>query len=310
MDCSVIITTFNRARLLADTLRALAAQVVPQTLRWEVVVVDNNSRDTTRETVLGFSKTSSVSVRYSFEPKQGVGFARNSGIDVASGDVILFTDDDILPNTDWVSRTLETMAASGLDGVGGRVLPRWESEAPSWLLARSDLRMWLSLAEEDTALLLAYPMVPSRRIVGASMAFRRGVFEELGRFDPALGHRGARLYGGEEVDFVNRLLLANKRIGYDPSIVVYHRVDASRLRKSFFLRRFFDHAAGEAKPVVSKDVAAILGVERWRYRRLVSDAGRTLVHTVLRRPDAFSLQLDLAAMAGTIWGSVTGLRYR
>jgi glycosyltransferase involved in cell wall biosynthesis len=293
-----------------ETLRAVAAQVVPQTLRWEVVVVDNNSSDTTRETVLGFSETTSVSVRYKFEPKQGQSVARNSGIAVAGGDVILFTDDDILPKSDWVAKTLATMATAALDAVGGRVLPRWEDEPPPWLLARRDLLRWLALTEEETAGLLAYPMVASRRLVGANMAFRRRLFEEYGVFNSALGHRGTRLYGGEEVEFINRLLLANKTIGYDPSIVVYHRIDATRLRKSFFLRRFFDHAVGEAKLVMRKDVAMMLGVERWRYRHFVSAAWRALVHTGLRRSDAFALQLDLATEAGEIWGSFVRAYHR
>lgn len=302
MDCSVVIATYNRAGLLADTLHSLEAQQVPGGLRWEIVIVDNNSRDQTREVVGRFSKTSSLTVQYAFEPRQGQSFARNLGIEVADGAVILFTDDDILPNPDWVPRMLSSIATGDLDGAGGRVLPRWEAEVPRWLSSRPDLRTWLALAEEDQACMLTYPLLVTRRIVGASMAFRREVFEEFGGFPTALGHRGARLYGGEEVEFVNQLLLKKKRIGYDPSIIVSHRIGADRLSKSFFLRRHFDHACGEAR-FLSRERHAVLGVSPWQYRQLLSAAWTTMVHTVLRRPDAFSLQLGLAIAAGSIWGT-------
>jgi GT2 family glycosyltransferase len=269
-----------------------------------VVVVDNNSRDATREVVRDFSKTGSVPVRYEFEPRQGQSFARNSGIEAAKGAVILFTDDDIFPDPDWVSTMLSVMTTASLDGAGGRVLPRWEAEVPRWLSGHRDLLSWLALVEEDKACMLEYPLSPTRRIVGASMAFRREVFEEFGRFQTSFGHRGARLYGGEEVEFVNRLLIKGKRIGYDPSIVVHHRIAASRLRKSFFLRRHFDHACGQAQHLPHANGAGVLGVQRWRYRHLLGSAWTALMHTGLRRPDAFSLQLDLALEAGMIWGSL------
>jgi glycosyltransferase involved in cell wall biosynthesis len=304
VDCSVVITTWNRARLLVDTLHALAAQRVPPTLQWEVVVVDNNSRDETRETVRRFSQTSRMRVRYAFEPRQGQSFARNSGVEAADGAVILFTDDDILPHPDWVPAMFNVIARGNLDGAGGKVLPLWEAEPPRWLSGRRNLRAWLALVEQDEACALEYPLLGTRRIVGASMAFRRVVFDEFGRFDTTLGHRGTRLYGGEEVEFINQLLSKGKRIAYDPSIVVHHRIGADRLRKSFFFRRYFYEACGRARLLSRPDHAGILGVDPLWFRRLARAAGRTTLHTVLCRPEAFSLQLDLAHEAGLIWGSL------
>jgi glycosyltransferase involved in cell wall biosynthesis len=304
VDCSVVITTYNRARLLADTLRSLSAQQTPRTLRWEVIIVDNNSRDETKEVVQRFRETASLTIRYEFEPRQGQSFARNRGIEVAEGAVILFTDDDILPNPDWVSTMLRTIVIDHLDGAGGRVLPLWEAPVPRWLSSRGDLLPWLAVLEDDKACMLEYPVALHGRVVGASMAFRREVFEEFGRFLTNLGHRGSRLYGGEEVEFINRLLLKGRPIRYDPSIVVRHRIGANRLRKSFFLRRHFDHACGQAQFLPGESGGKILGVGRWRYRLLMKSVWTTVMHTALRRPDAFSLQLALALDAGWIWGSL------
>jgi len=305
VDCSVVIATYNRAHLLVETLRALDAQQVPPTLQWEVIVIDNNSSDRTKETVRRFGETSHVAVRYEFEPRQGQSFARNAGIEAAKGAVILFTDDDILPNRTWVSGMLSALTIDHLHGVGGRVLPQWEAALPGWLSARPDLLSWLALVEEDTACLLEYPLSPTRRIVGASMAFRREVFEEFGLFQTSLGHRGRRFYGQEEVEFIHRLLQKERRIGYDPSVVVHHRIGASRLRKSFFVRRYFDHACGQARHGSSSSEMGIRGVPRWRFRHLLRSTGEALLHTGLRRSDAFTLQLALALEAGTIWGTMT-----
>ncbi|HKW93341.1 MAG TPA: glycosyltransferase [Methylomirabilota bacterium] len=301
LDCSVVITTWNRARLLADTLHALAAQRVSPTLKWEIVVVDNNSSDETKETVRRSGETSRMRVRYVFEPRQGQSFARNSGVEAADGAVILFTDDDILPRPDWVPAMLNTITRGDLDGAGGRVLPLWEAEPPRWLYGRRHLLTWLALVDEDEACALEYPLMGTRRIVGASMAFRRDVFEEFGCFDTTLGHRGTRPYGGEEVEFINRLLRKGRRIAYEPSIVVHHRIGVDRLRKAFFLRRLFYEACGQAR-LLSREGQA--GIDPLRYRSVARAAGRTTLQTLLRRPEAFSLQLELAYKAGLIWGSL------
>ena len=151
MDCSVVITTYNRAKLLADTLLSLADQQVSPAVRWEVIVVDNNSRDETEDVVRRCSETTSLRIRHVFEPRQGQSFARNRGIEAAEGAVILFTDDDIIPNPDWVSAMLRAIDADDCEGAGGKVLPLWEGEVPSWLSGRSDLLSWLALVDSDEA---------------------------------------------------------------------------------------------------------------------------------------------------------------
>jgi glycosyltransferase involved in cell wall biosynthesis len=295
VDCSVVIATYNRAGLLADTLRALEAQQVPATVRWEIVVVDNNSRDATRDVVQRFRKTAAVTVRYEFEPRQGQSFARNRGIESTAGGVVLFTDDDIIPEPNWVWGMYTTIATGGYDGAGGRVLPRWEAEVPRWLVGRRDLQSWLALVDTGQPGTLEYPLVEANRIVGASMGFRRELFEEFGLFPTSLGHRGARMYGGEEVVFINRVLFKGRRIRYDPSIVVHHRIRADRLRRSFFLRRNFDHGCGQAQLVPPEQRPGLRDV----LRTLRVAAARTLRGD----RDALSLQLVLATELGMVWGS-------
>ena len=208
MDCSVVIATYNRSDLLADTLRSLCAQqVVPRALQWEMVVVDNNSSDTTRETVRRFGETSSVPIRYEFEPRQGQSFARNSGIEAAKGAVILFTDDDILPDRGWVSGMLDALTTDRLDGVGGRGAAAVGGGRAA--LALEPSRLAVVVGPRRGRQRRAGWNIRSRLHVESwapAWRFRREVFEEFGRFQTSLGHRGRRLYGEEEVEFIHRLL--------------------------------------------------------------------------------------------------------
>ena len=112
MDLSVVICTYNRASSLAVTLEALLMQEATPSLRWEVVVVDNNSSDHTREVVEGFAARNEIRVVYTFEPNQGQSHARNTGVKVAHGDVIAFTDDDVIPERNWVAHLVAVFAKS------------------------------------------------------------------------------------------------------------------------------------------------------------------------------------------------------
>ena len=196
MHLSVVLATWNRARLLAGALEALAAQEVPAGLAWEVVVVDNNSSDSTAGVVDGFANAA-VRVRRVFEPEQGLSHARNRGVREARGAIVAFCDDDVLPAADWVAGIPAAMDRWSADGVGGRILPRWEAPPPSWLTENRRLLRQLALMDWEGSGLLALPLAPNPQVWGANMAFRREVFDRVGLFDPrrGLSGRAAITYG-------------------------------------------------------------------------------------------------------------------
>ena len=300
MDSSVIIATYNRARLLRQTLASLGTQVLPAGLDWEIVVVDNNSKDDTREVVDSCARQSGIPIRYVFEGRQGKSFALNSALPISRGRILAFTDDDITPRHDWLQATLGAIHSGKLDGVGGKVLPRWEVEPPGWLRQRPHLLVWLAMLDNEERRLLDYPITNQCRLVGANMAFNRALFDEFGDFNTSLGHHGKRLYGTEETELIHRFLKGGKRIGYDPDIVVYHHVGRARLTKRFFLKRLFYQAVADA---VMTDAGApfVRRAERWRYRHLAGSFVSVLARTVARRGDAFECQLDFSKELGTLW---------
>src|SRR5262249_27766746 len=136
MDVSVIVCTYNRAGTLGGTLRALDEQLVPPGLKWGLLVVDNNSADTTRGVVEAVAAGARIDVRYVLEARQGLSHARNAGIARAGGAIVAFTDDDVSPASDWVASVAAVVRETGADIVGGRILPRWEHPPPPWLVDR------------------------------------------------------------------------------------------------------------------------------------------------------------------------------
>jgi glycosyltransferase involved in cell wall biosynthesis len=301
-EVSVVIGTFNRAHLLEDTLKVLGSQHCPQSLRWEIVVVDNNSTDATRQTVTAFSRTAPVPVRYVFEPRQGLSHARNRGIQEAHGFTIAFTDDDVIPTPDWIVGVSAALARWRADGVGGRVLPRWEAPPPEWLLRNPRLLSRLAIMDFEGARLLTLPTHGLPRVWGANMAFRRHVFDKVGVFDPRRGMTGQKFFRGEEVDLINRALESGLRIAYDSTLTVFHRIGPERMQKAYFRKLFFDLAEGEVASLPPPPRAMPLGAPFWSYRMAVLAFWKFVALSVLRHPDAFDRQLDWLYSAGRLWG--------
>ena len=102
MQITVILCTYNRCQSLARALNSLAASILPETIEWEVLVVDNNSSDQTKAVVSDFACRHPGRFRYRFEPQQGKSYALNAGIGEARGDILAFMDDDVTVEPVWL----------------------------------------------------------------------------------------------------------------------------------------------------------------------------------------------------------------
>jgi glucosyl-dolichyl phosphate glucuronosyltransferase len=302
VQVSVVIGTYNRACLLEGTLKALASQEVPDSLSWEIIVVDNNSRDATAEVVRTFSKTTATPVRYVFEPRQGISHARNRGIQEAAGSIIAFNDDDVLPAPDWVARLPAAFHRWDAQGLGGRILPLWETPPPGWLAENGDLLARLAIMDFDADGPLTLPLVGRPQVWGANMAFRRELFERVGDFDPRLGVVGMRLFRGEETDLVRRALERGMKIAYDASLTVYHRIGADRMRKAYFRRLIFDDGQCKALVAPVARVPCFLGAPLGFYRVALTGFWKWLGLLLLRRKGAFDEQLSWLGAIGRLTG--------
>lgn len=212
MILSVIIATFNRSKNLIDVLDSLQKNSVPPTVSWEVVVVDNNSTDSTRDVVSDCQRHGALPVRYLFEGRQGKSIALNTGIKESHGSILAFTDDDCIVDDRWIASIVKEFETDPtLAGIGGRV----------GLYNKNDMPTTIRTMEEHIPLGCASFDQIFALIVGCNMAFKRSVFDTVGGFDPYLGP-GTKALTTEDPDFVYRVYRQGFRLQYTPDVFVYH----------------------------------------------------------------------------------------
>jgi glucosyl-dolichyl phosphate glucuronosyltransferase len=254
---SVIVCTFNRCGSLVDTLESLNAMEVPEHIDWDVLVVDNNSTDQTRECVEMAARKSRVSVKYLLERKPGQSHARNLGIASTDKEFIAFTDDDVLVNRDWLKTIVDTFETYGADCVGGKIIPQWSENRPSWL--GDNLLNVLAMLDFGDTLFEFDPVRDQRILFGANFAFRRQALIRTGAFNVKLGKTGD-FGGGEDKEMFEKLRLSGGKAVYNPAIVVLHKVFPDRLKKTYF--RKWHYAAGKDRAQQKKKSRyTFLGIE-------------------------------------------------
>lgn len=285
---SIVLSTFNRRDQLSRSLDALLA-LAPEPAH-EIIVVDNNSSDGTRELVQA-RRAAHSRLRYIFEPTQGLPHARNAGILAAAAPVVAFTDDDVQVPPHWVARIQETFDAHPeVDVIGGPVRPIWPATVPSWL-TRRQLGPF-ALGERGDVPMRVHAGNASPCLVGANFAFRRQVFDRVGLFDPAYTK-------SQDREIQMRLWRAGGQGLYVPALAIDVEIPPDRLTKTYFrywyrtygrfhskmrLLDTIDHQ-GRLMPAPRR---SLLGVPPFLYRELIGSVGRWLAgHARLDGDSAF-----------------------
>jgi glycosyltransferase involved in cell wall biosynthesis len=243
MKVSVVLCTYNRCQSLARALESVAASQLPDSVDWEVLVVDNNSTDNTRAVASEFCLRHPDRFRYLFEVQQGLSNARNAGIREARGEIIAFMDDDLIVEPTWLKNLTAPLQNGLWVGAGGRVCPPEDFVQPKWLTLDGGIM-------DSSGVLALFDAGASackleRPPFGANMAFRKSMFKKHGGFRADLGRCGDSLIGNEDTDFGSRLLAADECLVYEPSAIVHHPVTKERLTKKYFLAWWF--AYGRAR---------------------------------------------------------------
>jgi glucosyl-dolichyl phosphate glucuronosyltransferase len=296
MSVSVIVCTYNRWKLLAAALASLAVSTLPTSFEWEVIVVDNNSADKTREVVEDFCQRYPRRFRYVSEVQQGVSHARNAGIRESRGDVVAFMDDDVTVGPEWLWNLTAALHTGEWTGAGGRIIPVWHGDPPKWLpierLQLSGPFVAFDLGSEPGP--LAEPPF------GANMAFRKEAFEKYGGFRTDLGRRANSLLSNEDTEFGRRLLKSGERLRYEPSAVMLHPVYENRLQKKYLLAWWFAKGRADiAELGVQPETKWFLaGIPLYLFRRLTAWTLRWLIATNAAR--RFSCKMSVWNIAGQI----------
>jgi len=231
---SIVIPTFGRPRGLARLLNSLAPQIAGRLGR-EVIVVNDGSEESAYDAILNRHRgwvTYIVS-----EKNRGPSAARNSGAKAASGDFLVFIDDDCAPPMDWLDRLTRLLALdSNLDAIGGTTRPL-ESQHPDWfekLLIEGGCHPNPVFYEDQLIVM-----------VSACLAVRRTVFDTLGGFVEKVTPLA------EDRNLTTRLRVAGAKCTIEPSWFVYH--DMSSTPKQHF-RRYFNYGRGVKKAIALEAV--------------------------------------------------------
>jgi len=246
---SVVICTYNRAQNVADLLEGLLMQETAPDCPFEILVVDNNSKDKTKETIESYISKFQGRLRCFFEPRQGKSFALNLGIGESRGEILAFTDDDCLVPGDYIARVHQVFREYGeTDFMGGRILPHWEQEKrPSWLAEvlldnteyeLSHERYWRRMFFRGPLGILDYGEKPFRvdstqklyrsfLFYGANMAIKKSAFDKVGGF-------AADRVVTQDTEMCLRLVKSGMKGLYAPNVKVSHRVPAGRLTPEYY----------------------------------------------------------------------------
>ncbi|MGE0448699.1 MAG: glycosyltransferase family 2 protein [Vicinamibacterales bacterium] len=263
---SIVIATYNRASFLDACLTCLAAQAFEA--GDEVLVADNGSTDRTAEVAARHAATFPVPLVRIHEGRPGKSHALASALASASGDIAVFTDDDVEVDTGWLDALRSALSDPGVDMAGGPVEPHWERTPPFWL--RLDPNGYGRLAAPLGLLDYGPAEQPlgGRTLLGANMAVRRSVLDAAGGFAAHLGKLRGTLLSGEDHELCQRIQAAGSVVRYSPEARVRHWVPADRMRLAYFLRWFYwSGITNAAIDAGSRSARTVLGVPPFLVRQ-------------------------------------------
>ena len=233
VSISLIVPTYRRPQDLQRCLESAQQQSLDT---FELIVVDNSADAESRTLVDEFNRGARFPARYVQEADLGLHNARHAGARVATGDVLVFTDDDAEFDANWLAAYARSFAEHPeMAAAGGRILPAWDAPPPDWVC---------SLMQVDPTMFPAFSLLdlsPRFRsssdglFFGVNMAIRREVLFACGGFNPEIF--GDRWLGDGETGLNRKLWERHEVIGYVPEALVYHHVSAQRMTLAYLRRR-------------------------------------------------------------------------
>ncbi len=242
MRVQIAICTWNRAAVLDRTLDQMRLLTIPADTDLELVIVDNSSNDDTQDVIQHYG--SCFHIRSLTERRQGHCYARNCAVEAIDGDIVIWTDDDVLVDIDWLDAYVAA-ARSQRDCSfwGGPIIPFFDERRPQWLKENWELcracYAFRDIGDKPVAFherLLPY---------GANFALRTDVQKQF-KFNTSLGRRGREVTGEDEVDLLRRLVAAGHRGCWVPGARLRHLITPDRVTEKFVGAYFFGQGKVEA----------------------------------------------------------------
>lgn len=296
---SVVVCVYTEKRLpqIRAALDSIARQTMPP---WQVIVVADHNPALCGRLAVEYPDVEVISNKL----EKGLSGARNTGIEDATGDVVVFLDDDARAQPQWLETLLASYDDESVLGVGGAALADWSSSGrPAWL---PEEFLWVVGCSYR-----GQPRVRAevRNPIGANMSFRRSAFDQAGLFDSSLGRTftSSRPLGCEETEFSIRLrrLSPGARIIYEPQAVVYHHIDQSRATWRYFLGRCRAEGCSKAQVARLSGASIALSSERSYVTHTIIEAVRRELSGI-SRPGRRDSMTRLAALSLGTFSATAG----
>ncbi|HFD31219.1 MAG TPA: glycosyltransferase family 2 protein [Gammaproteobacteria bacterium] len=238
MKLSIILCTYNNADSLRLTLKELSRCELSNIEEVELIVVDNNSPDNTSDIFKQVKSLYKYKINYIFEPKQGLSNARNSGLERAAGEYILFTDDDAKIPANWLQIYLDKIQQYNPDCLYSKISVVWEKPIPLWFIPEyRPFFVCLDYGNNDLMIEDVH-----HEFFGKNFCIRKDVLDGFGGFNPKLGRCGDRLIAGEETLIYWKLIKSRKKTIYFPDAEVGHRLKKREYEFSNMRKMYVDSA--------------------------------------------------------------------
>lgn len=223
---TVCICTYRKPDLLQRTLDGLRDQETAGAFTYSVVVVDNDEQQSGRPVVETYSQSGSLPIVYCVEPVKNISLARNRALSVANGEFVAILDDDEFPARDWLLQLLQALQRYGVAGVQGPVRAYFDESPPRWLRLGKFHERW----ELQTGASITW-----RRGRTANMLFRRNILQDIEQ-----AFRAEFGIGGEDQDFLRRLIERGHSFVFCREGIVYEVIPPARWKRSFLLKQAFN----------------------------------------------------------------------
>lgn len=295
---TVLIATHNGARTLPRVFDSFLA-ITPPPGGWSIVVIDNASDDRTHEILVNY--TNRLPVRVISEPHRGKNRALNTGLEFIDGDLVVFTDDDVIPERDWLIELRRTADERPKYAIfGGRIEPIWPYRAPEWIFRLVPLGQTYTITPAD---LKDGPCSPGF-IWGPNMAVRRSVFDAGHRFDESAGPQPGQYRMGGETEFTFRMSKLNYQCWHCSASRVGHVIRPEQMDPKWIIKRAYRAGRDTYRRTHgildgSSELPAFFGVPRWILRRILAEIGRLAISTVKRDYEGrFCAQMEIECLRG------------
>jgi glucosyl-dolichyl phosphate glucuronosyltransferase len=272
MFVSVVICTYKRKDSLKITLDSFFAQEGLADIEYELLIIDNNSRDNTQELIGSYIEKCGNTIKFFIETDKGASFARNRGIKESKGDLIAFTDDDVIIDKGWLTNLVTAFQKYNADAVGGRVLPVYPPGTPQWIKDNQDILCGPIVAYDHGEKIEQYGLVNPIMPIGANMAFRKHLFRQFGLFRTDIGAGTGT--SEEDTEFFMRLWEdPDAKIFYCGQALVWHPVVQDRMTLKYIAN--YKISYGRSEVIISRvehnTYVKILGIPCYLMLKFVED---------------------------------------